>query len=116
MNGISAPLDRVREIEDAAALISLVNDPLQPTLVLFTLGEHAPGKRLEERLLNLPFDDAMLNLARVDVDRLPALAQSFGVTGAPALVLFRSGQAAARRLGEIEDGDLRDWIEGELAA
>src|SRR5947207_12527810 len=109
------PPDRLIEITDAAALTNLINDPARPTLVLFDLSWAGPGRRLGERLLQLS-EGRLMNMARVDVGRLPDLAQRFDIHGAPALVLFRSGQVAARRLGEIADGDLRDWLEGELTA
>ena len=116
MTGASASLDRIPEIGDAASLATLIADPTHPALVLFDGGASGPGRRLEERLRRLSAGGDAINLARVDVDRVPDLAQKFGVAGVPALVLFRSGQAAARRLGEIEDDDLQEWLETELAA
>ena len=112
---ISSTQDRLPAVADAAALASLINDPARPTLILFDVDGHGPARRLEARLLRLSGGEP-INLARVDTDRLPALAQKFGVHGVPSLVLFRSGQAAARRLGEIDDGELQDWLDGELAA
>jgi thioredoxin-like negative regulator of GroEL len=103
------------EIRDAAALIALSNDPDRAALVLFQIGWHEPGRRLEGRLRRLAGETRAVNLARVDIGRLPEIAKMFGVTGAPALVLFRSGQVAARRLGDVEDADLIDWLDSELA-
>ncbi len=105
---------RLAEISDAAALIGLVSDPARPALVLFDTGSNGPGRHLAARLLRLPEDEAM-TLARVDVDRLPDVAQRFGVNGVPALVLFRSGHVVASRLGDIPDQDLEDWIADETA-
>jgi thioredoxin 1 len=115
MTETATPLDRLPEIADAVSLMSLINDPARPALVLFAVGGHGPAQRQEERLLRLPQAGTAVNLARVDVDRLQEVAQTYGVKGAPALVLFRSGQAVAQRLGEIADDDLLDWIESELA-
>jgi thioredoxin 1 len=106
---------RLAEIADATALIGLVSDPTRPALVLFDTGVQGPGRRLETRLLALSGDET-INFARVDVDRLPDVAQRFGVNGVPALVLFRSGQVVASRLGDIPDRDLQDWIADEMAA
>jgi thioredoxin-like negative regulator of GroEL len=105
---------RLAEIPDAAALIGLVSDPARPALVLFDTGSNSPGRHLEARLLRLPSDEAM-TLARVDVDRLPDVAQRFGINGVPALVLFRSGHVVASRLGDIPDQDLEDWLASESA-
>ena len=106
---------RLAEIADATALIGLVSDPTRPALVLFDTAVEGPGRRLETRLLALSSDTTM-TLARVDVDRLPDVAQRYGVNGVPALVLFRSGQVVASRLGDIPDRDLKDWIADEMAA
>ena len=105
---------RLAEISDATALMGLVSDPARSALVLFDTGSNSPGRHLEARLLRLPSGAAM-TLARVDVDRLPDVAQRFGVNGVPALVLFRSGHVVASRLGDIPDQDLEDWIASETA-
>jgi len=54
---------------------------------------------------------ANFDLVRVDVDRLPEIARRFAIHAVPALALFRFGQVAAMRLGEIGDHDLRQWLD-----
>jgi thioredoxin-like negative regulator of GroEL len=112
---LTSTTDRLPTVDDATALSGLVDDSARPTLILFAADALGQARRLEERLLRLA-PEGRVNLARVDADARPELAQLAGVAGLPALVLFRSGQAAARRLGEIDDDALRDWLDDELAA
>ncbi len=112
-NGMSSEqIDRLREITDSASLNRVIHDAARPALVLFDTASASPGRRVEERLLRL-FRRQDLELARVDVDRSPELAKKFAVHAVPTLALFRDGQLAATRLGDVEDGDLQDWLERE---
>jgi thioredoxin 2 len=104
--------ERVREIADAAALSRVINDAAHPTLVLFDAKWCSPARRIEERLLRL-FRGDDLTVVRVDVDRAPEIARKFAVHAVPTLALFRAGQLAAKRLGDIADGDLQHWLEHE---
>jgi thioredoxin 2 len=108
-------LQRLREIADGAALSRVINDAVRPALVLFDAVWCSPARRIEERLLCL-FRDEDVAVVRVDVDRAPELARKFAVHAVPTLALFRAGQLAARRLGDIEDGDLQHWLERECMA
>lgn len=103
--------DRVREITDGAALSRAIDDPAHPALVLFDAAWCSPARRIEERLLRMLRGRAV-DLVRVDVDRAPELARKFAIHAVPTLALFRSGQIAATRLGDVEDGDLRRWLDG----
>jgi thioredoxin 2 len=108
-------LQRLREIADGAALSEVINDADRPALVLFDAVWCSPARRIEERLLRL-FRGEDVAVVRVDVDRAPELARKYAVQAVPTLALFRAGQLAARRLGDIEDGDLQHWLERECMA
>jgi thioredoxin 1 len=54
-------------------------------------------------------------LRRLNVDRLPDVARRLGVHAVPTLVLFRFGQVATTRLGEVGDRDLQQWLDDECA-
>jgi thioredoxin 1 len=103
---------RLREIADAPALSRAIDDADHPTLVLFDAAWCSPARRIEERLLRL-FRGDDLTVVRVDVDRVPELARKFAVHAVPTLALFRAGQLATKRLGDIADGDLQHWLEHE---
>jgi thioredoxin 2 len=106
---------RLPEIADTAALSRVINDAARPALVLFDAVWCSPARRIEERLLRL-FRGEDVAVVRVDVDRAPELARKFAVHAVPTLALFRAGQLAARRLGDIDDGDLQHWLERECMA
>src|SRR5580658_272646 len=70
--------------------------------------------------------DAMAHLQRVadrrgllavfvDVEKSPELARRYRVTAIPSLLLFQRGQEAARRLGELGEDGLEDWLAAALA-
>ena len=50
----------------------------------------------------------------VDVDEVPALAQEFGVSSIPCLVVMKNGRPVAQSVGFRPAGQIRDWIEGNL--
>ena len=108
----SEPEDRLREITDGAALSRTIDAAARPALVLFDAAWCSPARRIEERLLRL-FRGHDLDLVRVNVDRLPEVARKFAVHAVPTLALFRSGQLAATRLGDVEDDDLEHWLARE---
>lgn len=106
---------RLPEIADTTALSRVINDAARPALVLFDAVWCSPARRIEDRLLRL-FRGEDVAVVRVDVDRAPELARKFAIHAVPTLALFRAGQLAARRLGDIEDGDLQHWLERECMA
>jgi thioredoxin 2 len=106
---------RLPEIADTAGLSRVINDAARPALVLFDAVWCSPARRIEARLLRL-FRGDEVAMVRVDVDRAPELARKFAVHAVPTLALFRAGQLAARRLGDIDDGDLQHWLERECMA
>jgi thioredoxin-like negative regulator of GroEL len=104
---------RLPELADAVAVSRFVNDPSRPSLVLFDAPGCSPGRRIEERLLSIAGTPEAA-FGRLDVDRLPDVARSYGVSAVPTLALFRAGQLAASRIGEIGASDLRDWLDQSL--
>jgi thioredoxin-like negative regulator of GroEL len=112
---MTAPHDlRLPEITDAGALSRAIGDAGRPALILFDAAWCSPARRIEERLLRL-FSGQCLELLRVNVDRLPEIARRFGIHAVPTMALFRFGQVAATRLGEVGDRDLMRWLEEECA-
>lgn len=86
------------------------------SLIDFTARWCAPCEVLAPVIERLAQDYlGKMNVYRVDVDAARTLAARHGVMSVPTLVLFRDGKAVARRIGSIEEGDLRTMIEGEMA-
>jgi thioredoxin 1 len=83
-------------------------------LVLFD----APWRRLRQRAEAQAADVAnryAVAPLSVDVDNCRELARRYQVAGVPSLLFFRNGQIVARRIGELSERDLEDWIESLLA-
>jgi thioredoxin 2 len=57
-----------------------------------------------------------LRLAKLDTDAVPEVAARYGIRSIPTLILFKDGQEAARWSGALPAGQLRQWIERQLAA
>jgi thioredoxin 2 len=55
-----------------------------------------------------------LKVVRVDIDRAPAIAQRFDVTGIPTLLLLRDGTATDRLSGAPAKPALEQWITDQL--
>jgi thioredoxin 1 len=106
---------RLPEITDATALSRAIGDAGRPALILFDAVWCSPARRIEEQLLRL-LGGQCLELLRVNVDHLPEIVRRFGIHAVPTMALFRFGQLAAKRLGEIGDGDLLRWLADECAS
>jgi thioredoxin 1 len=53
---------------------------------------------------------------KVDVDQGPDVAKKYNITGIPTLILFKDGKAVDQRVGGQAEGELRDWLDGQLKA
>ena len=56
-----------------------------------------------------------VQLAKLDTEAEPALAQRFGIRSIPTLVLFRNGREVARQSGALPLAQLVRWVEAGLA-
>jgi len=96
----------------AFARAALKNDT--NCLVLFDASWRRLGKRVETQSADVA-DRYAIALLSVDVDDCPELARRYQVVGVPSLLFFNNGQSVARRIGELSERDLADWIESLLA-
>jgi thioredoxin len=101
-------------IADRAAFADIALAGETDCLVVFGLAWSSTGMRLVERAQRVATRHALAALA-VDVEASPELARRCRVTAAPSLLLFRNGQEVERRLGEVSERDLEDWITLALA-
>ncbi len=61
-----------------------------------------------ERLAKRKAGDLMV--IRLNVDRLPEVAASFGIQGVPTFVLFSRGAERGRTTGAMSEADLSLWV------
>jgi thioredoxin-like negative regulator of GroEL len=78
-------------------------------LVLFGAAWCRPGQRASEHVRHVAGRRQLAALT-VDVDGSPKLVRRYGVTAIPSLLLFHGGQEVARRIGEVGEHDLEDWV------
>jgi thioredoxin 1 len=84
------------------------------SLVLFGASWRRSGRDAMAHLRRVA-DRRVLLALFVDVERAPELARRYRVTAIPSLLLFQDGQEAARRLGELGEDSLEDWLAASLA-
>jgi thioredoxin 1 len=85
-------------------------------VALFGAAWFGPGKRMAERLAKEASRHALPAVA-IDIDEAPDLAERYRVTAVPSLLLLRGGKVVGRRrLGEINEAALGNWIAASQAA
>ncbi|MEM4554545.1 MAG: thioredoxin [Candidatus Anstonellaceae archaeon] len=55
-----------------------------------------------------------VKFGKVNVDEQPELAESFGISSIPTLVLFKDGKIVASRVGAATKENLKGWILSNL--
>lgn len=55
-----------------------------------------------------------VRIIKIDVDKSPAIAQQYQVSGVPTLILFRNGQPVWRQSGVATRKQLVDVIKGHM--
>lgn len=90
---------------------SAVIQQSQPVLVKFGAEWCGPCRAMEPVLDQ--FEARMggqVGVVRVNVDQHPNLAQHYGVSSIPRLMLFRSGKVVADRVGYADEQQLQSWV------
>ena len=89
----------------------------QPVLVDFWAEWCGPCKMIAPALEELSDELAdQVTIAKMDIMDNPEVPGKMGVQSIPYLVLFRDGRPVADMRGAVPKGQLRAWIEGQLAA
>ena len=82
-----------------------------PVVVDFWAGWCAPCRMMAPTFESVARElRASVRFAKVDVDAAPAIAQRFGVSSIPTLVLFQRATEARRIAGAMSAAQLKGWI------
>ncbi|MDP5103438.1 MAG: thioredoxin [Erythrobacter sp.] len=92
-----------------------VLDSDTPVLVDFWADWCGPCKMIAPALEEISEELAgQVRIAKIDIMENTDIAAQMGVQSIPLMVLFKNGEAVARKLGAAPKGQLKAWLESEL--
>ena len=104
-----------KKITDAS-FKSDVLDADKPVLVDFWAEWCGPCKMIGPSLEELSEElGEQVTIAKINIDENPEAPGQYGVRGIPTMILFKGGAPAATKVGAAPKGQLKAWLEGELA-
>ncbi|MCX8197869.1 MAG: thioredoxin [Candidatus Micrarchaeota archaeon] len=69
-----------------------------------------PCRMLSPVIDQLSLEMKNVKFCKVNVDEQPDLAEKFGISSIPTLILFKNGKAVANRVGASGKEALKEWI------
>jgi thioredoxin 1 len=109
---MSTNINAYNKIEhaDEASFDQLVLNSDVPVLVDFYADWCGPCRMLAPTLEEFAKETADARVVKVDVDDHPGLAQRYGISSIPSLMVFKDGQIAARHTGVVGKAGLKELL------
>ena len=104
-----------KQITDASFQADVLSAE-KPVLVDFWAEWCGPCKMIGPSLEELSDElGEQVTIAKINIDENPEAAGKYGVRGIPTMILFKGGAPAATKVGAAPKGQIKGWLEGELA-
>ena len=84
------------------------------TLVDFWAAWCGPCRMLSPVIDALSGEMKGVKFGKVNVDEQSELAEKYGISSIPALLLFKDGEVVANRVGAATKETVREWIDSSL--
>ncbi|WKX26784.1 thioredoxin TrxA [Tatumella ptyseos] len=59
--------------------------------------------------------EGKLTIAKLNIDDNPETAPKYGIRGIPTLLLFKAGEVVATKVGALSKGQLKEFLNANLA-
>jgi thioredoxin 1 len=107
--------DLIKHVSDATFETDVLKSP-QPVLVDYWAEWCGPCKMIAPILDEVSASyQGKLQIAKMNVDENREIPAKFGIRGIPTLMLFKSGQLAATKVGALSKAQLVAFIDQQLA-
>lgn len=104
-----------KQITDASFEADVLNSD-KPVLVDFWAEWCGPCKMIGPSLEELSEElGEQVSIVKLNIDENPEAPGSYGVRGIPTMILFKAGTPAATKVGAAPKGQIKGWLQGELA-
>ncbi|SEM45427.1 thioredoxin [Sphingomonas gellani] len=104
-----------KQITDASFQADVLKSD-KPVLVDFWAEWCGPCKMIGPSLEEISDElGEEVTIAKLNIDDNPDAPGQYGVRGIPTMILFKGGAPAATKVGAAPKGQLKAWLQGELA-
>ena len=86
-----------------------------PVLVDFWAEWCGPCKMIGPALEELSEElGERVTIAKINIDENPDAPAKYGVRGIPTMILFKNGAEAAKQVGALPKGAIKQWLQSQL--